>query len=439
MMTAIRKSAKNFIFVVVLAAVAAGVAAYILANQRLRFPWEETPYKLNASFSTAQSVTPGQGQTVRVAGVRVGDIAKVTLKDGRGIVTMDVDPEFADVIHTDASALLRPKTGLKDMFVDLQPGSPSAPRAKDGFTIPIANTLPDINPDEIYGALDADTRDYLRLLVDGAGRGLDKRGDDLSEILRRFEPTHRDLAAFTTKVAERRENLRRLIHNLNVLNTELAGKDNELSQLVDTSAKVFRAFASEDTSITRAVDELPGTLQQTTSTLGKVERFAKVLGPASKALAPVGPAIDAANKEVEPLGKEGTPILQSQIRPFARDARPLVRALRPASANLAEATPNLTRSFTVLNHLFNLVGFNPNGREEPGKPNREEGYLFWIAWLQHNGNAAFGTADAHGTFRPVTLGGTCGVLKSTVDDNPQLEFLQGLTGVLTDTAVCGVK
>ena len=119
MMTAIRKSAKNFIFVVILAAVAAGVAAYILANQRLRFPWEETPYKLNASFSTAQSVTPGQGQTVRVAGVRVGDIAKVTLKDGRGIVTMDVDPEFADVIHTDASALLRPKTGLKDMFLSL--------------------------------------------------------------------------------------------------------------------------------------------------------------------------------------------------------------------------------------------------------------------------------------------------------------------------------
>ena len=116
-----------------------------------------------------------------------------------------------------------------------------------------------------------------------------------------------------------------------------------------------------------------------------------------------------------------------------------MRALRTASANLAEATPNLTRSFTVLNHLFNLVGFNPNGREEPGKPNREEGYLFWLAWLQHNGNAAFGTADAHGTFRPVTLGGTCGVLKSTVDDNPQLEFLQGLTGVLTDTAVCGVK
>src|SRR3954467_8847158 len=208
MMTAIRKGAKNFIFIMVLVAVAAGCAAYILSNQRMRFPWEATPYTLNASFSTAQSVTPGQGQTVRIAGVRVGDIAKVTLKDGRGIVTMDVDPEFRDVIHTDASALLRPKTGLKDMFVDLEPGSKSAPLAKSGFNIPIANTLPDINPDEVYGALDADTRDYLHLLVDGAGRGLDGQGSNLRELLRRFEPTHRDIAEFTTKVAERRRNLK---------------------------------------------------------------------------------------------------------------------------------------------------------------------------------------------------------------------------------------
>jgi phospholipid/cholesterol/gamma-HCH transport system substrate-binding protein len=439
MMRVIRKSARDFILVVILAAAAAGTAAYILANQRLRFPWEETPMTLKATMSTAQSVTPGQGQTVRIAGVRVGDIAKVELKNGRGIVTMDVDPEFRDVIHTDASALLRPKTGLKDMFIDLEPGSKSAPLAKSGFTIPIANTLPDINPDEVLGALDADTRDYLHLLVDGAGRGLDGQGSNLRELLRRFEPTHRDIALFTTKVAERRRNLRRLIHNLNVLNTELSTKDTEISQLIDSSARVFRAFAIEQSSITHAVDLLPGALHQTTTTLGKVERFARVLGPASKALVPLGPAINTANHKVVPLGHEGTPILRSQIRPFTRDAQPLVRALRPASANLATATPSLTRVFVALNHFFNMAAYNPNGREAAGTPGREEGYSWWASWLAHNGNAAFGTSDAHGVFRPVTLSGTCGTLKASVADNPELEFLEGLTGILTDTAICGGK
>jgi len=438
MMRVIKKSAKDFLMIVGLAVVAGGVAAYILANQRLRFPWESTPFQLNASFPTAQAVTPGQGQTVRISGVRVGDIAKVTLKDGQGVVTMDVDPEFASLIHTNATALLRPKTGLKDMFVELDPGTKGSPKAKNGFTIPISNTLPDINPDEFYSALDADTRDYLKLLVDGAGRGLQGRGADLRDLLRRFEPTHRDLAEFTTAVNERRENLRRLIHNLNVLNTALAGKSTDLSQLVDTSAHVFRAFAREQSGITQAVDRLPGTLQQTTSTLGKVEQFARVLGPATRDLSPVGPALNRANKAAVPLGHEATPILRTQIRPFLKGFRPLVRDLRPTSKNLADATPDLTRTFTVLNHLFNMAGFNPNGREDPTKAARQEGYLFWLAWLGHNGASLFGTADANGVFRPVTFQGTCETVRKTVADTPADAFITGFVNVVAPTGLCGL-
>src|SRR5882724_11752412 len=207
MRTAIRKHMKDFAALIGLAIVALAVAGYTLAHQRLRFPIiQSAPYKLKAEFSTAQAVTPGQGQTVRVSGVRIGDISKVDLSEGRAIVTMDVDPQYKDLVHTDASALLRPKTGLKDMFIELNPGSAKAPPAKDGFDIPISNTLPDINPDEFYSALDSDTRDYLKLLVDGAGRGLQGRGADLRNLLRRFEPTHRDLAQFTTAVNERRQN-----------------------------------------------------------------------------------------------------------------------------------------------------------------------------------------------------------------------------------------
>ena len=99
------------------------MGGYILHNQRMRFPWEGKPFQLQAAFSTAQAVTPGQGQTVRVSGVRVGDITKVGLKDGHAVVTLALDPEYKDLVHTDATALLRPKTGLKDMFIELDPGT----------------------------------------------------------------------------------------------------------------------------------------------------------------------------------------------------------------------------------------------------------------------------------------------------------------------------
>jgi len=420
---AIRKHLRDFAAILALGAIAAGVGGYVLAHQRLRFPWQPAPFRLDAEFATAQAVTPGQGQTVRVSGVRVGDITKVALKDGRAVVTMELDPQFKGLVHTDATALLRPKTGLKDMFIELDPGTSDAPRAHAGWTLPVRNTAPDVNPDEILSVLDDDTRDYLKLLIGGASQGLAGRSDDLRDLFRRFEPTHRDLARVNGKVAERHRNLRRLVHSLDRLETELAGKDDQLAALVDSSSKVFRTFAAEQQDLGRTVGDLPGTLRQTTATLGKVERFARVLRPAADDLRPPVKALDAANAQVRPLAEEATPIVASQIRPFVRDARPLVRSLGAPATNLAAATPDLSRTFTVLNHFLNLAAYNEGGRQGPEVAGRDEGYLFWLAWLQHNGASLFSTSDANGPFRPVTLGGTCTVLKELTGDNPPLGLL----------------
>jgi phospholipid/cholesterol/gamma-HCH transport system substrate-binding protein len=434
--TAIRKHFKDFAAIIGLAVISLAVAGYVLAHQRLRFPIiQSAPYKLKAEFSTAQAVTPGQGQTVRVSGVRIGDVSGVSLSEGRAIVTMDVDSQYKGLVHTDATALLRPKTGLKDMFIELNPGTKSAPVAKPGYTIPVRNTLPDINADEVYSALDSDSRDYLRLLISGAGEGLHKRGGDLQEVFRRFEPTHKDLALVNKYVALRHANLRRLIHQLNILNGALAQKGQDLAELVSTSSTVFRALASQDQNITRAVGDLPGTLRQTTETFGKVKTLADVLGPAVTKLRPTVRALNSANKAVTPFAKEAAPILRTQIRPFIRDARPVVRDLKPASKNLKTATPDLTRTFVVLNHLFNMVGFNPNGKEGPDVANRDEGFLFWIAWLDHNGASLFSSSDANGPFRPVTIGAPCSTLKQTGDANPPLGMI--LSPALADPHVCG--
>jgi phospholipid/cholesterol/gamma-HCH transport system substrate-binding protein len=436
MKKAIKDHARDFAAIILLAIIAVGVGGYILANQRLRFPIvEEKPHILKAEFSTAQAVTPGQGQTVRVSGVKVGDVGKVELKEGRAIVEMQILPKYEDLIREDAKLLLRPKTALKDMFIEVTDVGRGAP-AEENETLPVVNTEPDVNADELWAMLDDDTRDYLRLLLDGASRGLENRGSQLREVFERFEPTHRDLARVTSKVSERRENLRRLITNLNRLNGELARKDDELAQLVDSSATVFRAFASQDANITLAVDRLPEALEQTTETLGKVEEFARILGPATERLGPAVRGLDEANRSLIPLAKEGTPILRDQIRPFVREARPLVSDLRPTARRLAMSTPDLTRSFVVLNNLFNMVGFNRDGREPPDKATRDEGYLYWIGWLGHIGGALFSTSDNGGVFRPTAIQANCQTIKGTVSEFPQLGFLQALTPALFDPRIC---
>src|SRR5436189_550451 len=150
--------------------VVALVATYIIVQQqRLRIPiLESKPFELKAEFQSAQAVVPGQGQSIDVAGVQVGQVQDVQLEHGTGVVTFAVDRKFLP-IYRNATILMRPRTGLKDMFSELDPGTKAAGEVSDGGTIPLSNTAPDVNLDEILSALDGDTQAYLRLLLVGAG------------------------------------------------------------------------------------------------------------------------------------------------------------------------------------------------------------------------------------------------------------------------------
>jgi phospholipid/cholesterol/gamma-HCH transport system substrate-binding protein len=430
MKRAIKNHASDFAAILVLLVLSVVVAGYILGHERLRFPFiESSPFTMNAEFSTAQAVTPGQGQTVRVSGVQIGDIGKVTLKNGIAIVQMEIDQKWKHLIHTNATALLRPRTGLKDMFIELDPGSKSSPVAKPGFTIPVSNTLPDINVDEILSSLDSDTRAYLDLLVNGAGQGLKgNAGNELAQVLERFEPTHRDLARLNGAVAKRGVNLRRLVNSLRRLNDALAVKQSQIVRLVDASSKVFRAFASEGQNVSRAVADLPATLNQTTATLQKVQTFANELGPAARNLLPAARNLPAANRAITELAKPSAPIIQDQIRPFVVAARPVVRNLRPASVNLAKATPSLSNVFVTLNHFVNMAGYNPGGAQH--------GYLWWLAWLDHNARTLFSIQDANGDFRPLFLQANCATLAQIVNSIAGSETLLNLTPILTNLQLC---
>jgi phospholipid/cholesterol/gamma-HCH transport system substrate-binding protein len=237
-------------------------------------------------------------------------------------------------------------------------------------------------------------------------------------------------------VATRRTNLRRLIHSLRLLSGELGGKEDDLAELVDAAAVVFRAYASEDRNISATVRELPSALRQTTRTLGKVERFARVLGPVSENLRPAVRALGRSQVALRPLARDATPLLRSRIRPLVREARPLVRDLRPTARDLATSSPDLTRVFKVFNTFFDMLAYNPNGREGPEVQARHEGHLFWLGWVTHQSNNLFSTADAHGPLRPSLVSASCQSFRNLVNDQPEVEFQLNLTPILTNPALC---
>jgi phospholipid/cholesterol/gamma-HCH transport system substrate-binding protein len=396
MTTAIRKHLRDFLAIVGLVVIAAFVGGYVLAHQRLSLPgwvpiFGRSYFTLKGEFQTAQAVTPGQGQTVDIAGVQVGDISNVDLVGGRAIVTMHVKKQY-DRIYPNAHMLLRPKTGLKDMVVELDPGTPSGGRpVKSGFTVPVANTQPDVNLDEILSVLDGDTRNYLQLLLSGAATGLNGQGRQLGQVLRRLDPTATYAARITKLLAQRRASIRRAIHNFGTFTLALAARDQQLGTFVDRSNAVFQRFANQSANVQRTLALLPSTLQVTNAALAQTKAFAANAGPALQALRPTARALGPTLREVRPFLRGSTPIIQTEIRPFTRAALPAIKTLRPAASNLAAATPDLTTTFGVLNAFLNALAYNP--------PGKGEGYLFYLAWLNHISNSLFSAQDANGPIR----------------------------------------
>ena len=375
--------------IAILAIAAAGVVvgSYILVHQRLRFPWEDT-YRVGVELSTAQAITPGQGQTVAVAGVTVGEVQSVRLRNGRAVVMLDVDRDRLPAVHADATALVRPKTGLQDMAIQLDPGDPKERRLRDGEIIRVAATRPNVNLDEVLAALDADARDYLRLLLSAGAGGLEHRGQQLKRVLQASAPTARSARRVAEALNDRDAELRKLVHDLRLLSTAAAAKDEDLNALVEATDATLRTIGEHDAALRASLRALPGTLNATRAALRSARPFARRLGPSLTALRPALTDVRRVLPTLDPLLRDATPAAR-RIRRLTRAAVPVARTLDPTLTDLHAVTPHLTEAFRVLTRVVNEVAHNPEGPEE--------GYLFWATWFAHNAASLLSIDDAHGS------------------------------------------
>jgi phospholipid/cholesterol/gamma-HCH transport system substrate-binding protein len=413
---AIREYGRYVAAIVFFMALSAVCGVYILSQQRLRTPFQDR-YTVKVEMPTSQSLTSGKNQPVNVAGVRVGDVVKTELDEGRAIVTLSVDEHKLPQVYNDAEAQLRPNTPLKDMQVELFPGHRRTGRMKDGATIRVAKTAVPIDSDDFTSALDADTRAYFQALASAADRGLRGRGTDLRAALKALGPTTVQLRQLGDALAARRTQMARLVHNLSLLSRATAAKDRELGTVVDAGATTLRAIADQDSALRDSISQLPGTLSAARSTLANATELANETGPTLRALDPSVQRLPGALRAAAPLVRRTEPLVRTKLRPLVREAGPLIDDLSPAIDNLQYLSPHLKAVFSVFDYTANELAYNP--------PGKEEGYLFWIAWFMHNANSALSTEDAHGPLIRGLVLASC----SAGTSQPELApLLQGLTG-----------
>ena len=388
----VRGRRKDTIAIFVLAIAGIVMMLGIFVQQKASLPaWlpvvgEEFEH-ITAEFSTAQAVTPGQGQAVDIAGIQIGKVASVDLENGHAVVGMDIEPKYMDLIHPDASFLLRPKTNLNDMIVEIEPGTAKG-EVEDGDHFTLTQTEPNTNLDAFFSTLDADTRQYIQLLVAGGAQGLGGRGKQLSNALRRFQPFVHYTAKLNKAVAQRHVEISRVIHNFNLLTTELARRDSAVKRFVTSSKAALGNFANQQESVQAAFEEFPSALQAANAGLASSNRFSRAAYPTLIKLIPQAQALTPAFRATEKLFRETTPPIRDQIRPFTREIRPVLEHSAEAAKPFEKTVRNFGNSLGGFNSFLNELSYKPKGSRES--------YLFYLPWLNHNFNSAFSLEDAGG-------------------------------------------
>jgi phospholipid/cholesterol/gamma-HCH transport system substrate-binding protein len=434
MKRAIREHSKDFAAIIAIVVFAIATVGVILVEQRFTLPsWfpgiGAHRFELKADISSAQAITPGQGQTVNIAGIKVGDISAVTLESGDAVVTMQIQDRYAPLIHRDASVLVRPRTGLADQTIELDPGKPSAPAMEEGTTIPLSSTLPNVEPDEFLASLDGDTQGYLKLLLVAGGQGIGGHGRELSAALRRLDPTARDLARVNGALATRRHNIAQVIHDFGLLSKELAQHDQQLAQFVSSSSSALGDFAAQDSSIRASLQQLPSALRETRGALSSADQLALTTKPALTSLLPSARALAPALRATQPFFRNTTAPIRDQIRPFSRRVQPTIHHLTQGARPLAQTTTSLTGGFTSLNELLNGLAYQP--------PGPQEGFLFWLSWLNHDQNLTF-AQDANGPLQRGIVMLSCRtatILNGLLSIRPQLKTVRDLTNPPNNTEI----
>ncbi|NVB39385.1 MCE family protein [Pseudenhygromyxa sp. WMMC2535] len=264
-----------------------------------------------------------EDNAVKIAGVKVGRLERVEVYQGHARLTLLVEPEVE--VHDDAVALVRAKSLLGEKYLQLDPGSPEAPRLTDGAAIThvrstfevdqVLNALEPILGSE--GSIGAAIEPLLKRLDGLMGAAAGEDGGEPVLTREELGQTIDDARATVTAVRElaedNKEDIGRLIDNANALMED---------------PRVDRIIGNLDRITTTTANRLPGLLDKADQTLTR----------ADNALASVEKATD----ELTPERMDAVGQILDDVAVASSNLKDLSEALGGAGEDLGPMVSNLS-------------------------------------------------------------------------------------------------
>lgn len=361
--------------VAVILIAAAVFVTYYAFNRGLPFGSSFTAYAV-----VSNSVNVRSGDPVREDGVDVGQVSGVS-RDGNGARIAFTLSGQAFPVHRDATIEIRDRLFLEgSYYLQLNPGTPGAPKLSDGGTIPLTRT---VSPAQLYQVLSVfdnatrgSTASSVKALANGlgsaSGRASASGAAGLKSAAPHLAPVLSDTAVISRALrGTAPDDLHRLLAQGASVTQTLADSSAQLSGLVDGLYRTSSALASTDGKLAQTLSGLDRTLAALPRALTAIDR---VLPSVDRLAVILKPSLTAA----PPLLNRLTPIVQQLAGVLAPGSRgPLLGALTVTFRAFPSILTQLADAFPVGKQITDclrthvvpiLVSDVPDGNLSTGRP-----------------------------------------------------------------------
>ncbi len=241
-------------------------------------------YKVRAVFVNSAGIT--QGADVRVAGANVGTIDGIYAgKNGLASVVLVIKDPAYQKFYKDAKCRIRLQSLIGEKFVDCDPGTPSKgelpadPADSDRVILASDRTASPVDPDELLNAMREPQRERFRVIINELGVTLTGRGQDLQDILDRFNPTFLNVNKVLKILAKENKQLVKMADDGDKSLIQLAKARKNIVGLMKNADEAARATNAKQAELAETMRRLPAFLRELEATAPVLEDFANQAAP----------------------------------------------------------------------------------------------------------------------------------------------------------------
>jgi len=219
-------------------------------------------YDIEVMFDSATGLA--KDVTVEVAGVEIGRVKHIGLKNGKALVMLHMNPDM--VIHKDAKAIIRTRGILGDKYVEIIPGSDTAPLIPAGGRI--THTLPVTDMDMLMNTLGAVAKDIKALTNSFSNVIGNEKGE--ANLIVIIDNLKEMVVALNQTIQTNQEDIGKIVTNLTAFSGTLKDVGDRNKEDIGTIIKSAKSVLGNMESLVADLSDITEKINQGKGSIGRL-------------------------------------------------------------------------------------------------------------------------------------------------------------------------